>query len=60
MMREVTPIDRALLILDEFEKQILHLKAELSAYLPNDEHPVQDWITDPLTKKRLYFTRQKL
>jgi len=59
-MRKIGPIDRALLMLDEFEKQILHLKAELSAYLPNDEHPVQDWITDPLTKEKLIITRQKL
>ncbi|BBO76921.1 hypothetical protein DSCW_43380 [Desulfosarcina widdelii] len=59
-MREASPIERAMFMLEQFEKEIRLMKAELAAYLPDDDRPVQNWITDPLTGKRRYIKRKGL
>ncbi|WP_419659686.1 hypothetical protein [Desulfosarcina variabilis] len=59
-MREITPIERMLALIEKFEHELELMKAEVAAYLPEDGHPVQDWITDPLTGERRYIKRKKL
>jgi len=56
-MREVSPLERALLMLEKHEKELALLKAELSALLPDEQRPVRDWIQDPLTGARRYLKR---
>jgi hypothetical protein len=58
MMKEITPVEKALFMLDEFQKKIELMKAELAAFLPSDDHPVRDWITDPLTGQRRYIKKR--
>jgi hypothetical protein len=57
-MREVTPVEKALYLLEKFEREIQLMRAELSAYLPDDDRPAQNWITNPLTGKRRYIKRK--
>jgi hypothetical protein len=56
-MREVTPIERAICTIERFQRELDLIKAELCAYLPDDDKPVKNWITDPFTGERLYFKR---
>ncbi len=51
-MREVTPVERALFMLEKFEQQIAMMKAELSAFLPDDDRTERCYILDPLTGRR--------
>lgn len=54
-MREITPIERMMAMLEQQQRQIELMATELSAYLPDDGHPTQNWITDPLTGERRYI-----
>jgi hypothetical protein len=55
-MREIGPIERALVMLEKHEREIALLKAELAAHLPNDDGGGRkDYFHDPLTGKRRYF-----
>ena len=59
-MREITPTERLMALLDRHQRQIELMKLELAAYLPDDDHKPQNWITDPLTGKRRQIKRVKL
>ena len=59
-MREVTPFERALSMLEKFEREIALMKAEIAAHLPDDGHKPQDWLTDPLTGERRQIKRKPL
>ena len=56
-MKETTPLERALFLLERFQREVSLMQAELSAHLPADDSPARDWIADPLTGKKRYIKK---
>jgi hypothetical protein len=58
-MREIGPIEKALAAVERLERELRTVKAELAASLPDDGSHHQDWITHPVTGKRITIRRSK-
>ena len=58
-MREISPIERALAMLERHQREIALMQDELAAYLPADDSPVQNWIVNPLTGEKRYIKKCK-
>lgn len=57
-MREIGPIERAIAVVEKFERDLRLLKQELAAQLPDRPDVQRDWITNPITGKRVKIKKK--